>query len=100
LTFRSYLQQIQDQGELINVHAPISRDFEIAGVLKKLEPQAVLFENVVDPDFRIAGNLFCSKTTFASYLTASLRHHPQLARAIGDVDVRNHSLPPARKCNY
>jgi 2,5-furandicarboxylate decarboxylase 1 len=85
LTFRSYLEKIQDQGELINISAPISRDYEIAGVLKKLEPQAVLFENVIDADFRITGNLFCSKTAFASYLGEQVSDIiPRLTRAIDE----------------
>jgi UbiD family decarboxylase len=85
IDLRSYLQQIQDQGELVRVHAPISRDYEIAGVLKKLEPKPVLFENVVDSDFRIAGNLFCSKAAFASYLGLQTSDIiPSLARAIDE----------------
>lgn len=85
MTFRSYLQQIHDQGEFITVRTPISKDYEIAGVLKKLEPRSVLFENVIDTPFRVAGNMFCSKATFATYF--DIQNHdiiPKLSRAIDE----------------
>jgi 2,5-furandicarboxylate decarboxylase 1 len=67
MTFRKYLEKLDEQGKLIKVTAPISAEFEIAGVLKKLEPAAVLFEDVKDGQFRVVGNLFPSKAAFASY---------------------------------
>jgi UbiD family decarboxylase len=67
VTFRKYLQRLEGQGGLIRIGAPVSKTYEIAGVLKKLEPQPVLFENVKESPFRVVGNLFCSKTAFASY---------------------------------
>jgi 2,5-furandicarboxylate decarboxylase 1 len=85
LTFRSYLQKIQDHGELIRIRQPISTEFEVAGVLNKLEPQAVLFENVVGSDFRVAGNLFCNKAAFASSLGIPVFDIiPTLTRAIDE----------------
>jgi 2,5-furandicarboxylate decarboxylase 1 len=85
LTFRSYLQKIQDHGELIRIRQPISTEFEVAGVLNKLEPQAVLFENVVGSDFRVAGNLFCNKAAFASSLGIPVfAIIPTLTRAIDE----------------
>jgi UbiD family decarboxylase len=49
------------------VDEPISKTFEIAGVLKQIEPRPALFEHVHESGFRVAGNLFCSKAAFADY---------------------------------
>jgi len=55
----------------------------MAGILKQLEPTPVVFENVAEAPFRVAGNLFCNKAAFAAYFgVANERHHPLLADAI------------------
>lgn len=85
MTFRSYLQRIHDQGELVTIYKPVNKDYEIAGVLKKLEPHAVLFETVIGTPFRVVGNLFCGKSDFAAYF--DMQNHdiiPKLARAIDE----------------
>jgi UbiD family decarboxylase len=67
MSFRSYLQKLDQSGHLIHVTEPISKTYEIAGVLKELEPRPVIFENVRESPFRVAGNLFCGKGPFAEY---------------------------------
>lgn len=65
------------------VTGPISKTYEIAGVLKKLEPTPALFENVKESDFRVIGNLFCTKASFAVYLGITVSEIlPALAKAI------------------
>jgi UbiD family decarboxylase len=65
------------------VEESISRNYEIAGVLKKLEPEPVLFQHVKESEFRVAGNLFCSKATFAAYFGIPVsKIIPTLAAAI------------------
>lgn len=65
------------------VTEPISKTYEIAGVLKKLEPTPALFENVKESDFRVIGNLFCTKGSFAVYLGITVSEIlPALAKAI------------------
>jgi UbiD family decarboxylase len=83
MSFRSYLQQLEDERSLIRVTAPISKTYEIAGVLKRLEPRPVLFENVQEADFRVAGNLLCSKADFARYFGVPVSEIiPLLSQAI------------------
>lgn len=83
MSFREYLKKLEARGELLRVDTPISKTYEIAGVLKKLEPRPVLFENVKESPFRVAGNLFCSKATFADYFGIPLQQIiPYLSRAI------------------
>jgi UbiD family decarboxylase len=67
MTFRGYLEKLDQQGRLIHVTAPISKTYEIAAVLKQLEPRPVIFENIIESPFRVAGNLFCGKGPFADY---------------------------------
>jgi UbiD family decarboxylase len=81
MSLRSYLKKVDGQSRLVSVTAPISKFYEIAGVLKKLEPAPVMFENVKGSRFRVVGNLFCTKGAFADYfdiliskITPSLLH--------------------------
>ena len=67
MTFRSYLDHLHTHSQLLRLSIPISKTYQVAGVLKKLEPRPVLFENIRESSFRLAGNLFCSKAAFASY---------------------------------
>ena len=82
MSLRSTLSRLEQQNRLVRVAAPISKTYEIAGVLKKLEPAPVLFEHVHESDFRVAGNLFCSKAAFADYFGIPVAgHHPRCWRA-------------------
>ena len=68
MTLRSYLHQLTNSGEILTVSNPVSKTYEMAGILKRTEPQPVLFENVKDSPFHIIGNLMCSKAAFANYI--------------------------------
>jgi UbiD family decarboxylase len=67
MSLRDYLSRLERDGELKTIQAPISKTYEIAAVLKQLEPRPLLFENVIESRFRAAGNLFCGKAAFADY---------------------------------
>ncbi len=67
MPLRSHLQHLAGSGGLLSVTTPVSKMYEIAGVLKQLEPRPVMFENVKESPFRIMGNLWCSKSAFANY---------------------------------
>jgi UbiD family decarboxylase len=78
MTLRTALQRLEETGQLITVKAPVSKTYQAAGILKQLEPRPVLFERItgdssatgkspVASPFRVAGNLFCSKSAFADY---------------------------------
>ncbi|HSQ17983.1 MAG TPA: UbiD family decarboxylase [Anaerolineales bacterium] len=83
MSFRSYLQALTDQHSLVQISAPVSPQFEMSGLLKKLEPRPVLFAQVTSSAYRVAGNLFCSKAAIASYFGQTPRNLiPTLARAI------------------
>ena len=83
MSLRSHLERLNKEQKLVRISVEASPDYEIAGILKKLEPKPVLFERVRNSPFRVAGNLFCTKDDFASYFgipTASLI--PMLTTAI------------------
>ncbi|NTU63572.1 MAG: hypothetical protein HGB05_09240, partial [Chloroflexi bacterium] len=83
MPLRDYLRKLDERGDLIKVSAPISQTYEIAGVLKQLEPKPVMFECVTESTFRAMGNLFCDKASFADYFNIKVNKLiPFLARAI------------------
>lgn len=67
MTFRDYLNKLDSTNRLQQIRLPISKTYEVAGILKKLEPTPVLFEDIAESAYRLTGNLFCSKAAFASY---------------------------------
>ncbi len=67
MILEEYIKTLAQTGKLTTVSKPISKKFDVAGVLKALEPTPVLFNNVEKSEFRVAGNLFCTKTQIADY---------------------------------
>ncbi len=72
MTLRSYLKHLSGSNQLLEIDTPVSPMFEMAGILKCLEPRPVLFTNVQGSPFHVAGNLLCSKAAFAEYLKLSV----------------------------
>jgi 2,5-furandicarboxylate decarboxylase 1 len=88
MTLRNYIQKLANSGELITITEPISKTYEIAAVLKELEPQPVLFENVQESEFRVIGNLFCNKAQFADYFEIEVAEIiPTLTEAINSPQI-------------
>ncbi|MGY5858245.1 MAG: UbiD family decarboxylase [Candidatus Thorarchaeota archaeon] len=67
MILEEYIKTLQKNGKITTITESISKNLEIAGVLKSLEPQPVMFENVKESEFRVAGNLFCNKVQIADY---------------------------------
>ncbi|MFX1396526.1 MAG: UbiD family decarboxylase [Promethearchaeota archaeon] len=65
--FREYLDNIEKQGLLRKVDVEVSKILEISGILKEMEPTPILFNKVKESNFRVAGNLFCTKDAISSY---------------------------------
>ncbi|RPJ51187.1 MAG: UbiD family decarboxylase [Chloroflexi bacterium] len=83
MPLREYLQHVESDNQLLKISEPVSKTYEIAGVLKQLEPRPILFNSVKESAFRVAGNLFCGKSAFASYFGIPANQIiPTLARAI------------------
>jgi 2,5-furandicarboxylate decarboxylase 1 len=83
MSLRDYLHKLSARGALRTSGVSISKTYEIAAVLKQVEPAPVLFEQVRESPFRVAGNLFSSKSSFADYFGIPVNQLiPTLARAI------------------
>jgi len=81
--FREYLEKIEKKGVLQKVDAGVSKRLEISGILKEIEPTPVIFNNIKESEFRVAGNLFCTKNAIAEYFGAAPADLiPMLSRAI------------------
>lgn len=82
--FREYIEKLDKNSSITKIKKEVSIDIEAAAVLKTAEPTPLLFENVKGyPNFRVAGNVFCTKTSIADYFgitTAQLI--PRLTEAI------------------
>jgi UbiD family decarboxylase len=83
--FRDYLDKIDGKGLLRKVDVEISKKLEISGVLKELEPTPVMFNNVKESDYRVVGNVFCTKNVIASYFDVTPADLiPMLSKAISE----------------
>ena len=81
--FREYISKIKEDGTLRNVDIEVSKKLEIAGVLKEMEPTPLIFNNVKESNFRVVGNVFCTKDVIASYFgVAPADLIPMLSKAI------------------
>ncbi len=83
MILEEYIKELQKKGKITTISKSISKNLEIAGVLKTLEPEPVLFEHVKESKFRVAGNLFCNKIQVAEYFGITTEQIiPTLANAI------------------
>ena len=83
MILEEYIKELQQNGKITTITEKISKNLEIAGVLKKLEPQPVLFENVKESEFRVTGNLFCNKKQISDYFGITTEEIiPTLTKAI------------------
>jgi UbiD family decarboxylase len=83
MSLREYLHRLETDRQLQHVRTPVSKVYEVAGVLKQLEPTPLIFDAVKESPFRVAGNLFCTKASFAVYFGIPVaRIIPTLTAAI------------------
>ena len=83
--FREYINQIDEEGLLRKVDVEVSKKLEISGILKEIEPTPVMFNNVKESEFRVVGNIFCTKNVIASYFGVTpVDLIPMLSKAISE----------------
>ncbi|MHA2061732.1 MAG: UbiD family decarboxylase [Candidatus Sifarchaeia archaeon] len=83
--FREYLEKTDEKGLLQRVDGEVSKKLEIAGILKEVEPTPVIFNNVKESEFRVAGNVFCTKDVIADYFGVTPTDLiPMLSKAISE----------------
>jgi len=80
---RDYLNGLDEKGLLKKVDVEVSKKLEISGILKEMEPTPLMFNNVKESEFRVVGNVFCTKDVIASYFNVTPSDLiPMLSRAI------------------
>ncbi len=68
MNFREYIDKLEKNGAITKIKKEVDINIEAAAVLKAAEPTPLLFENVKGyPDFRVTGNVFCTKISIAEY---------------------------------
>ena len=83
MNFREYLDGLDEKGLLRKVDVEVSKKLEISGILKEMEPTPIMFNNVKESEFRVAGNMFCTKDVIASYFGVTPADLiPMLSKAI------------------
>ena len=83
--FREYINQIDEEGLLRKVEIEVSKNLEIPGILKEIEPTPVMFNHVRESEFRVIGNVFCTKNVIASYFGVTPADLiPMLSKAISE----------------
>ncbi|MFX0104051.1 MAG: UbiD family decarboxylase [Candidatus Hodarchaeota archaeon] len=82
---RDYLNQIDEKGLLKKIDVEVSKKLEISGILKEMEPTPVMLNKVKESEFRVVGNLFCTKDVIASYFGVNPADLiPMLSKAISE----------------
>ncbi len=84
MSIRRTIQELDEAGVLLHITQSISTHYEIAAMIKKMEPLPIIFEKVRGFTFRVAGNVYADKQSFADYLGISVGEIiPTLIHAIG-----------------
>jgi UbiD family decarboxylase len=68
LGFRSFLEQLDKNGELIKIKKEVSAEYEMAGIIDALGEKPVFFEKVKESSIPVVGGLVSSKELIARAL--------------------------------
>jgi 2,5-furandicarboxylate decarboxylase 1 len=68
LGFRSFLEQLDKNGELTRIRKEVSTEYEMAGIIDALGEKPVLFEKVKESNIPVAAGLVSSKELIARAL--------------------------------
>lgn len=81
--FHDFVERLVAEGKVAVVGREVSHEFETANVLNALGEKPVVFEKVGGFDFKVAGNVFASKSLVADYLGCSVSEIiPKMVQAI------------------
>jgi len=89
LGFRSFLEELDQNGELIRIRKEVSTEYEMAGIIDALGEKPVFFENVKESSIPVVGGLVSSKELIARALNIK---KGQLLRKLSNA-IEN-PLPP------
>ena len=70
MLFRDFVDKLDKSGKLVKINKPVSIKYEIASIMKKLDGQPVLFENVQGFAYKIAANVISTRDLLAEGIGA------------------------------
>jgi 2,5-furandicarboxylate decarboxylase 1 len=83
LGFRSFLKQLDKNGELIRIKKEVSTEYEMAGIIDALGEKPVFFEKVKESNIPVVGGIVSSKELIARALNIEKEQLlPKLSNAI------------------
>jgi 2,5-furandicarboxylate decarboxylase 1 len=89
LGFRSFLEQLDKNGELTRMKKEVSTEYEMAGIIDALGEKPMFFEKVKESNIPVVGGLVSSKELIARALNIEKEQLlPKLSNAI------EHPVPP------
>jgi len=68
LDFRSFLEQLDKDGELVRIRKEVSTEYEMAGIIDALSEKPVFFEKVKESNIPVVGGLVSSRELIARAL--------------------------------
>ena len=68
MTFRSFMRQLEEAGELTIITKPVSTEYELAGIINALSEKPVYFEKVIESTYPVVAGLVSSKELIARSL--------------------------------
>jgi len=68
LGFRSFLEQLDKDGELVRIRKEVSTEYEMAGIIDALSEKPVFFEKVKESNIPVVGGLVSSRELIARAL--------------------------------
>ncbi|PIT84520.1 UbiD family decarboxylase [Candidatus Micrarchaeota archaeon CG10_big_fil_rev_8_21_14_0_10_45_29] len=83
-SFRDFVWQLKEEGQLTELKKPISKNLDLAGALKELEGKAVFAHKIKENEGAlVAGNIFCTKDLICKYYGIEKKELiPNLIKAI------------------
>ena len=72
--FRTFIDQLQKNGELTRIAKPVSTEYEIASVIEALGEKPVFFENVKETKIPVVAGLVSSKDLIARAVGTTKEH--------------------------
>lgn len=86
MSFRAFIEQAEDIGDLIKIERPVSTAYELANVAHALDGQPVLFENIIEhPDWRVCSGPCSDRRYFSMDLGLTVDELlPNLANALAN----------------
>ncbi len=81
--FRSFIKQLETNGELLHITKPVSTEYEVASIIEALGEKPVYFEKVKESNIPVVGGLVSSKELIARSIGANKKTLlPKLSSAI------------------